>query len=599
MGKIKMKSIIFLTILLALIACALTASHPVNTILDNMKTNGESQKEIFKTFHYLHQKQYSLNSDEGIKRYRIFKQNENWIKEENTKLGKTVYGTTQFSDLTHEEFVKNHLTASEYLEKKIGEEIKEKSLRFLSEKQIHEHHHVHEHYHISDDLNHHHHHHHDNHDDHNKENKGEEEIINDWRKWDAPAKNQGSCGSCWAFASIGALENAYHRLKGKYTAFSEQYLVDCDKDGAWGCKGGYSDEAFKWIINHGIVSEEHGPYRGAGGICRREDDKPYEYKILKSYKNYYKGYPYYSDGTWDELISKGPVVVYMDASFRGFGFYRPRELEPLRPTGCGQISHAVVAVAITKQDGKEYIIGRNSWGESWGHQGYFKMPKDNNCSMDKYAWLPEVYDGHVPDKKPKPEPQPESKTCIELFKYSTFHGKPHSKICDSSDGFSSTLKAIRFPKNVPAGFSVRAFQYPGCWGYGPTYTDSIIIDESSTKIRYHGKKVAFDSIAFHKPADKGCVNFYNKSCLEGESKFSICNDIKDSQDVNLAGLTSVKSLILDDHRIERFTVYSEPHYGGISHSIDADQPIYQMGTNKAFARFLEEGKVRSIKLHLK
>merc|ERR1712222_162094 len=125
----KMKRIIFLTISLALIACALTALHPISSILDKMKTDGLPQKEIFKAFHYLHQKQYSLNSQEGLKRYRIFKQNENWIKEENTKLGKTVYGTTQFSDLTHEEFVQNHLTNSEYLEKKIEEEIKEKSLR--------------------------------------------------------------------------------------------------------------------------------------------------------------------------------------------------------------------------------------------------------------------------------------------------------------------------------------------------------------------------------------------------------------------------------------------------------------------------------------
>merc|ERR1712032_1482539 len=127
----------------------------VNDLLDSM--NDSPKKEIFQTFHYLHSKEYELNSEEGLKRYRIFKRNLQWIKNENAKLHQTVYGITQFSDMTHEEFVDNVLMKPETLEEGL-KELEEDNLRFLKEETKNEdvhhvHEHVHHHYHHYEEKN--------------------------------------------------------------------------------------------------------------------------------------------------------------------------------------------------------------------------------------------------------------------------------------------------------------------------------------------------------------------------------------------------------------------------------------------------------------
>merc|ERR1712032_160251 len=267
MGRLKMKTIVYLTITLALIAGAFTSHSFVNEVMDKMST--KPQKELFKAFHYLHKKTYNLNSEEALKRYKIFKQNVQWIKEENTKLDKQVYGITQFSDLTHEEFVEKHLMKPEVFQATINE-MEKKSGRFLQEE---EHIHTHQHY----------------HDDGEDEYEDEHEIIKgndhnlrdsdiDHRNFDANVKNQGGCGSCWAFAAIGAIENNYHQLTGNLTLFSEQYLVDCDNQDN-GCNGGWPSSTFNWIGANGVFEDSVSTYRGSQVYCN-ENLKSNEYKIV-------------------------------------------------------------------------------------------------------------------------------------------------------------------------------------------------------------------------------------------------------------------------------------------------------------------------------
>jgi hypothetical protein len=141
-----MNTFIFLTITVAVFASVLTQQFDVNEILDDMK--GQPQKEIFKAFHDLHNKEYNLNSEEAIKRYRIFKANSKWIEEENKKLGKKVYGITEFFDMTHEEFIERQLVKPEIMESHLKERLAERSLRFLHEN--HHDHHNHDHHHHDD-----------------------------------------------------------------------------------------------------------------------------------------------------------------------------------------------------------------------------------------------------------------------------------------------------------------------------------------------------------------------------------------------------------------------------------------------------------------
>jgi cathepsin L len=83
-----------------------------------------------------------------------------------------------------------------------------------------------------------------------------------------PIKNQGQCGSCWAFSTTGSLEGAHFNAKGQLKSFSEQQLVDCSKSyGNLGCSGGLMNSSFFYVIDHGITLESKYAYKGVQGTC--------------------------------------------------------------------------------------------------------------------------------------------------------------------------------------------------------------------------------------------------------------------------------------------------------------------------------------------
>jgi C1A family cysteine protease len=86
----------------------------------------------------------------------------------------------------------------------------------------------------------------------------------DWRKEAGVAtkvKNQGQCGSCWAFSTIGAVEAYYAKVKGqKNLDLSEQQIVDCSKSGNQGCNGGWPRVALQWVAQHGVTTQAAYPY---------------------------------------------------------------------------------------------------------------------------------------------------------------------------------------------------------------------------------------------------------------------------------------------------------------------------------------------------
>ncbi|XP_072924897.1 procathepsin L-like [Hemitrygon akajei] len=212
----------------------------------------------------------------------------------------------------------------------------------------------------------------------------------DWREmgYVTPVKNQGSCGSCWAFSAVGALEGQTFKKTGKLTSLSEQNLVDCSwKQGNAGCRGGWMENAFLYVHdNNGIDSEFGYPYTGREGTCAYDP----RYKASEC-TNYFFVSHCNEQALAQAVAQVGPISVAVDATHQSFMFYHSGVYyEP----NCQQytMSHAMLVVGYGSTGGLHYWIVKNSYSTQWGDQGYIFMSKDrgNNCGIVTHAVYPVI-----------------------------------------------------------------------------------------------------------------------------------------------------------------------------------------------------------------
>ena len=195
----------------------------------------------------------------------------------------------------------------------------------------------------------------------------------DWRARGTitPIKDQRQCGSCWAFAATSTIESAWKVSKGVLPVLSEQQMVDCAGSyGNYGCDGGWMGNAYRYVRDiGGQMSSSAYPYVASAQACRFSAAQVVS-KVIAWYdiaKNDCLGLL--------RRLSTSPVAVGLDANTMMFyksGVFSDTSCNP------NAINHGVVVVgygtdSLTK---KNFWIVRNSWGTTWGEQGYIRMDRD-------------------------------------------------------------------------------------------------------------------------------------------------------------------------------------------------------------------------------
>ncbi|XP_006645330.1 cysteine protease XCP2-like [Oryza brachyantha] len=310
--------------------------------------------ELFEKFVAKYRKAYS-SFEEKLRRFEVFKDNLKHIDDENKRVTSYWLGLNEFADLTHDEFKAAYLG----LAPARNDDDEDRSSAFRYE---------------------------------DVDMAGVPREV-DWRKKGAvtEVKNQGQCGSCWAFSTVAAVEGINAIVTGNLTALSEQELIDCDTDGNNGCNGGLMDYAFSYIAaNGGLHTEDSYPYLMEEGTCRRspqgDDDEAAAVTISG-----YEDVPRNNEQALLKALAHQPVSVAIEASGRNFQFYSGGVFDGPCDT---RLDHGVTAVGYgTAMRGHDYIIVKNSWGAQWGEKGYIRMRRgtgkhDGLCGLYKMASYP-------------------------------------------------------------------------------------------------------------------------------------------------------------------------------------------------------------------
>jgi len=294
-------------------------------------------KELFEQFKQNFRRQYQT-MDEEVRRFNLFTENLKSVDVRNAleiaQGGNSVHGITQFSDWSEEEF-QGYLT------------LDMSTIRFDGKNAT------------DADI---------------KPYTGPAGAV-DWTgKYTTAVKDQGYCGSCWAFSASEQIESDAMRMLGKTYTLSPEQLVDCDSRSS-GCDGGWPEWAYSYVNRAGGIQTEasypYSAYYGREGSCKADDSK--FVVTVTSYTTITTG----ESAMATYMKSTGTLSVCIDAS--NWSSYTGGIMSV-----CGtSVNHAVQAVGVDDSSNGYWKV-RNSWGESWGESGFIRLAYGKNTCNIKY-----------------------------------------------------------------------------------------------------------------------------------------------------------------------------------------------------------------------
>lgn len=325
----------------------------------NALLSKHSEYPTFLAHTYKYNKQYQ-NSTEHFYRFQIYLDNLKFIEKHNSDKTQTyTVEMNEFGDMTTEEFIEQYSNLNIQIDSESEQHINPTLFTNYSNSQI--------------DF---------------RQNGDAVNWVGDVRKPIRPIQDQKTCGGCWAFSTIGAIESINTIKCGKTDKLSEQQLVDCVTTN-YGCNGGNMVNAYNYVIGAGVNFASDYPYVAMRQTCK--------YSTIKSQAHIsgFKAIPSGDENTLVQQIYQQPISVAIDATGTGFQLYQSGIY---RPTTCSSknLSHAVLLVGYGVEGGIIYYRLRNSWGTQWGEpavsggeRGYMRIGKGVNvCGIATMASYP-------------------------------------------------------------------------------------------------------------------------------------------------------------------------------------------------------------------